>query len=119
MKLTINIIISSLFFIGCNYNRTTNIVGIWTMVNAIDSPGLKITERTEFNKDGSYKCTLISKNDSVVSEFKGTYLYDKNKSSLTITTNGKCVENKIIEIKNNLIRIKSGQKNEIVLRRIM
>lgn len=49
---------------------------------------MNITDKVEFNKDGSYCLTMYSNGDSIVNQLKGSYEVDKDINTITINAKG-------------------------------
>jgi uncharacterized protein (TIGR03066 family) len=110
--------IISLSFIACQSNQNMDITGSWTTTSTQDNTGMNITDKVDFNTDGSYVLTLYSNGDSLVSEMKGSYQIDKNKQTLSITTSGANFKHKIINFDKDYLKIKTSQGVEMSMKRI-
>jgi uncharacterized protein (TIGR03066 family) len=110
--------IISLSFIACQSNQNLDIIGSWTTTNVQDNTGMNITDKVDFNKDGSYVLTMYSNGDSLVSEMKGSYEIDKNKQTLIVTTSGANFKHKIIDFDKDNLKIKTSQGVEMSMKRI-
>ena len=112
------LLIIGLSSISCQSNKEVDIIGSWTSSNVIDNTGMNITDKIEFNKDGSYSFTMYSNGDSIVSQLKGTYEVDKNNNTITINTNGISFQHKIIKIEEADLTIKTLHGVEMTMKRI-
>ena len=79
---------------------------------------MNITDKVDFNTDGSYVLTMYSNGDSVVSEMKGSYEIEKDKQTLNVTTSGTNFKHKIIDFDKDNLKIKTSQGVEMTIKRI-
>ncbi|MBS9525402.1 hypothetical protein KI659_15400 [Litoribacter alkaliphilus] len=112
------LLFTCLAFVACQSNQQNDIVGSWTSVYVQESTGFDVTDRADFNSDGSYILTMYSSGDSVISELKGKYEIDKNSQTLTVTTNGKSFKHEIIEVDKDTLKIQTSQGIELIMKRI-
>lgn len=110
--------IISLSFMACQSNQNLDITGSWTSTSVQDNTGMNITDKVDFNTDGSYVLTMYSNGDSLVSELKGSYEIDKDKQTLIVTTNGASFKHKIIDFDKDNLKIKTSQGVEMTMKRI-
>lgn len=103
---------------ACQSNQNLDITGSWTSTNVQDNTGMNITDKINFNADGSYTLTMYSNGDSIVSKVKGSYEIDKDKQTLIITWNGISFRHKIINFDNDNLKIMTSQGIEMIKKRI-
>ncbi len=118
MQAKILLLIIGLSLLSCQSNKKVDIIGSWTSTNVKDDTGMNITDKVEFNKDGSYCLTMYSNGDSIVSQLKGSYVVDKDNNTITINTNGISFQHKIIELENDDLTIKTSQGIEMTMKKI-
>ncbi len=107
-----------LSFISCQSNNTYDIVGSWTITNIPDNTGLDITDKVDFNSDGTYAVTLLSRGDSVVKEEKGTYAEDKNSQTITITLKDVKFTHQITDLTKNQLKLTTSEGEKLIMKRI-
>ena len=110
--------IISFSFNACQSNQPLDITGSWTSTNVQDNTGMNITDKVDFNRDGSYFMTMYSNGDSLVSELKGSYQIDKEKQTFVVTTNGASFKHKIIDFNKDNLKIITSQGVEMTMKRI-
>jgi uncharacterized protein (TIGR03066 family) len=113
-----NLLFLLLLFASCQANKDYDIVGTWTSENITDNTDLNISDQSEFNKDGSYNLTVYSNGDSLVSKISGTYSLDKTNQTIAITMNGITFHHKIIEMSDELLKLKTQQGAELAMKRV-
>lgn len=118
MQFKVILLFIGLAFMACQSNPPIDIVGSWTTMNVQDNTGMNITDKVDFNNDGSYVLTMYSNGDSVVSKFNGSYEIIKDKQILIVITNGTSFNHKIIAHGNDNLKIKTSQGIEMTMKRI-
>lgn len=104
--------------VACQSNKTYDIVGSWKTTNMPDNTGLEITDKVDFNSDGSYALTLSSRGDSIVKEVKGTYVADKNSQTITITVEGAKFTHKITDLTKDQLKLKTSEGDKLIMKRV-
>ena len=78
--------------------EVSQLAGIWSPTNNIDSTGLNISEEIIFDPDGKYHAAMYSNEDSIVYSVIGNYSIDIPTESINI---------KFTEIRNGELELES------------
>lgn len=90
-----------------------------TSLDMVDNTGMNLHDKIEFNTDGTYRLTLYVYKDSVFSQTTGTFHIDPKNSELKTTTNSFCVYNKIISIKNGILKLETTEGKTLRMKKIL